>query len=362
MPRMTRSLREAVDAHGPGDLAPRAVEGLLAVLPFSPPLAHRGGFDAQAASAQVAARAEAMAAEPAIQAALATFDLLDKADRTVALFSGVRAGVQLARGKDDALELDPQQALDAAVKLLGIAYAASKLHGGDPRGILRSDPGKALLAWYVAADVVLPFADNVAQVGIDAVVGAIESQLAAAEPKLAPAAGDEAGSARKLLAEIREAVGSMAGQAATYANPLAQWLSERAPTLLGAADKVTGVAATAADALDAYRYIGSVYVAEVVLARAREAVEKEERDLAAAAAEEAASARDRSKQQASYALGEAVPAASARLEPIKTTRGMDVAEAEPRGLAKLGCGGCGSAVAMIAIASAGAIAAWAMQA
>jgi hypothetical protein len=356
-------LAEALDWNS-GDVTVRVVEGVLGFVPFAPGWTHRDpreGLDPR-----VVERAEALAAAAEPQAALRAFNLLDKADSGIAIFSGLRAGVKAARGEEGALEMDPQQAADAGVKALGVSYAAWKIHGGDPRKLLESQAGQALLAWYVVCDLVLPFADNAASGGAE-LAGRLFDQHAADATALAAVAPDAA-EAVGALASLRSTIGGWAAQAATLAKPVGAWLGERLPGWLGTADKVTGVVATGVDALGAYRYLGGALVAEVLLARAKGEIDAEDAAKAAAEAEaarraaeaeqarrdaeeaEAAARLARSAQQAAYDPAAAVPAASARNVAIQYTRTTDEAP-----VAKRGCLGCMSVVLLAVLVGGAAI-------
>lgn len=361
-----RSLQSALAAFSPSDATPRIVSGLFGILPFAPAFPHRGDLAAQAGNARVAEIAEKLAMEPGPQAALAAVDLIDKADAAIALFSGVRAGYKAVKGQDGALEMDPQQSADAGLKAVGIAYVAWKLYNRDVSRITTTDAGRALLAWYVAADVVLPFADNLASGGIDAVTGVIAQQAAANAARLSVVAGADTAETLGMFLQLQAAIKSGVGQAAAFAQPMSAWLAEKTPGILGTADKVTGIAATGADALSAYRYLGAALVAEVVLEKARVIAADEAAAADAAAAEAArvaaettareiaekaaadAARRSASAQNENYSLGAAEAAASVKNEPIKYTRTSDVPEKAK------GCFGCMGALLVVLVVAASA--------
>jgi hypothetical protein len=295
---MNRSLEEALAAHKKGDATVRVVNGFFSVLPFAPSWRYPGTLgDAAIAldpalAARVALRADALAREPGPQGALAAFDFLDKGDASIALFSGLRGAMKVVQGdRAGALEMDPQQAADAGLKAAGLSYATWKLFEGSAddraRGLLATEAGRALLTWYVASDVVLPFADNLVGGGTDLITDLIDTQAAANVERLAVIAGAEVQETAGMLARLGVTLKSFAGQAATFAAPLSDYAKESLPGILATADKVTGVAATGVDALSAYRMLGASLVAEVCLAKALAEV----RALVAAEEEAAAAAR-----------------------------------------------------------------------
>ena len=367
---MPRTLSESLAVVGTDDLAARVTRGLFAVMPFAPSweppkdlLALAARHD-PARAAQIAARAEELARDPGAQSALATFDFLDKSDKGIAVFSGLRGAVKAYQGdRTAALEMDPQQAADAGLKAIGIAWAGWKLFPGgatERAGALAGTAaGRALLTWYVAADLVLPFADNLASGGADALTRLIDEQAAANAERLAAVAGPEAIEATGVLRGLLAGIRSGLGQAATYATPLSQWVQSHLPGALAKADALTGVVATAVDTLACYRLVGASLVAEVCLAQAAQEVRAEVAAEAAAeaarkAAEEAArvaeaqrrvaeeqARRAAGRQKEDYTLDEAVDAASLKNAPIRVTRGADVAPSEAAPPARAGCMGCG---------------------
>lgn len=272
-------LSEQMAVFGENDLAVRAVRGLLGVMPFVSDWQHPGKLTDLAErlepdhAERLAARAERLAGEPGPQAALKTFDLLDKCDKSIAFYSGIKAGVQGARGQAGALETDPQQAADAGLKALGVAYAAYKLMPGETaeeryKALLATDTGRAMLIFYVAVEVVLPFADNVASGGIDVMAQIIDRYAAENAQRLAAVAGGEVDEAMGMLAQLASTLKSFTGQAAAFARPLNDWCKEKLPGMLGKMDALGGMMATGVDALSTWRYMGAALVAEVCLAQA----------------------------------------------------------------------------------------------
>jgi hypothetical protein len=389
-----RTLAEELDAAAESTVTANVVTGLLSVLPFAPAWSPPAGLAAAAArldpelAERVIRRAETIAREDGPQRALAAFAFLDKGDAGIAVFSGLRGAVKAYKGDGDALETDPQQAADAGLKALGVAWAAWRLFDGSPddraKKLLSTEAGRALLTWFVAADVVLPFADNVADGGA-ALFGRLVEQYASPD-RLAMVAGPEAAEATGMLKQLTGTMTATVTQAAAFARPLSEWAGEQLPGMLSTADKVAGVAATGADALAAYRLLGSALVAEVCLARAlddvraqvaaeHEAAEQHRRELeaetlnarlaAVAAAEEArkdeearleaerAEAEARmaaSAQREQYTLDAPEPAASLSQSPIKVTKsGGETLPVKPAGC--FGCASVGLAVVLVASAA-----------
>ncbi len=370
---MSSALTMAVAEFSPGDLCVRIPSGLFSVLPFAPAWAHPGTLLEQAGSPRAAELAEDAAKREGATRALQVFSLLDKADAGIAIFSGLRGAMKAYKKEDGAWEVDPQQGVDAALKALGIAWAAWALYEGDAAKLNASKAGRALLAWYVAADLVLPFADNVAEGGVGLVTGVIDRYTPDAAARLASMGGPDVAASTTALASILGTVKGLAAQGVQAAGPLNDWAKEKLPGVLGGADMISGAAATAADALSVYRYFGTALVAEVCVAEgiakaAEEAATKAVNDRAAAAAQAAALVqeesarreaeakhREASSQREDYSLAAAEPASSLQNAPIKYTRQSDEKAGTP---AKTGCFGCASALLAV-VALGAASTAWA---
>ena len=184
----------------------------------------------------------ALAQAPGPQGALAAFDFLDKGDAGIAIFSGLRTAVKAVKREEGALEMDPQQAADAGLKAAGISWATWKLFEGSlderARALISTETGRALLTWYVAADIVLPFTDNLLSGSTNVITSLIDDQAATNAARLAVVAGPEVEHAAGMLTRLADTLKSYAGQAAAFAQPLSAYAQETLPGILATADKV----------------------------------------------------------------------------------------------------------------------------
>lgn len=395
---MSHELAPSVAEFQKGDVTVRIVGGFFGILPFVASWSPTTDLDAAALAAatrlnapelagRIRARAEQLARAEGPQAALAAFEFLDKGDKGIAIFSGLRTAYKTVRGQDGALEMDPQQAADAGLKAIGISWAAWKLFPGSAadkvRALTSTEAGRALLAWYTAADLVLPFADNLASGGTAAITTMISGQASENAKRLAAVAGGEVEQATGMLSSLMSTFESGLGQAAAYAEPLSAYVQTQVPSIFGTADKVTGVVATGVDALASYRLIGASLVAEVCLNEAakqvkaeaeteaieaaRLAAEKAAKDKAdaeaavaaraAAEAAEKAAAEARLKASAvrdDYSLNATVAADSLKNNPIKFTKSAEIEARTAAPPAKRGCMGC-MGIVLVGIAGAGAL-------
>lgn len=298
---MAHDVDEILGSFDDGSLSVRLVRAVCAVVPFAPELPSwyhmvDGLRELEPeAKKDVLDRAVALTRTDEAQRALWLVKSLDTADSGISVFSGVKSAYamyQATSGTErlDALETDTQQAVDATLKCLALAYVVHKLFEGGPTekiaAFRATETGKALLFYYAALEVGLPFADNALMGGGAVVSGLFERFGPEQQAKLAAVASpEEAEAAMGLMAKLTGPIETTAGMAREYLKPVADTVVGYLPTAMSAADKAAGAAATGADLLPVYRYLGSRLVAEACLRRALAEAEvaREERERASSA-------------------------------------------------------------------------------
>jgi hypothetical protein len=345
------TLDEMLGSFQKDDLAIRLAAGVTALVPFAPELAWIGSVDEACTRAdpkealRLAKRVRELAQEPGPAAALGTADLLDKGDKGIALYSGVKSIYTAAQRKEGALETDPQQLADAALKALGVAWIAWRLYPGEAgdraKAFWTSPTGQALIAWYVTMDVALPFTDNVLDKGSAFFVDEIQSRAELDVGRLAAVGANT--EAIGFLQGMAQRMGELTTVAAKNIEPVTRMVRERMPKVAAGADAVASVAATAVDTLSVYRYLSARMVLEHCIARAKAELDAE-REVDRKKEEERL-ARSAVQQKP---LAEGASAASLDQSPIKTTRS---ASTEPERK------GCGCFFALIAFVAFGGLAA-----
>ncbi len=293
-------LDEVLGGYHAEDYSVRLVQAVTKVVPFAPDLPHAHSVAAVVqrldpdARKQVAERAVVLARGERAQGVLWVAKALDTADSGITVYSGVRSAVKLYQSEQGerlaALETDPAQAADAVLKGLGIALMVHRMFEGGPlekvEAFRKTDAGMAMLFYYAALDVGLPFTDNVVQGGGTLLAQLWERFGAQETEKLAAVAGaEEAQAAVGLLQKLQGPIVTMVDLASKHLAPIAEAAVAQLPKALDVADKVAGVAATGADALPVYRYLGARLAAEVV---AKQALE----EAAAATVSEAAARQE----------------------------------------------------------------------
>lgn len=264
------------------DVSVKVLSGLFSVLPQAPPfrlygdlagaIVRTGGDPAGAAGSGARALVEAEPAEKALWVA----EALDKADAGLAVYAGLKNVLSFFGGgrSKRTFESDPQQAGDAGLKLLGLAYMASQLFPGrSPQqrfaAVMALPAGQEALYYFAIAEVGLPFADNLVEGGARVLGRIVGLARGDAGRKLSQFGGGNM---------LNEALGSLDG----FAGPLASYLdgargvvgnlprmaARVLPSALNLADSATGAVASALDALPVWSFLGPRLIAEACASRA----------------------------------------------------------------------------------------------
>ncbi len=262
-------------------LTSKLVRGLFGAVPYSPDFAPWRAVDdavralkPDAGPSELALAREIASSEDQIGDILWMSRLLDAGDQGYALVTGLFSAYKLFRGQGvEALETDDQQRNDAVLKALGLAYMAYKAYPGslaERADAFRESPtGQALAIYYGAVEVALPFADNAALGGKDALQQLLTSQGDAQAARLAQmASGHEIEGAGAMLGQITGQLQRVATHASGYVHPVTQAIGPYLPGAMNAADKAAGALANAADVLPVYRLLGARLAAESAARRA----------------------------------------------------------------------------------------------
>jgi hypothetical protein len=222
------------------------------------------------------ARARAFADGPAVRQVLKVSDWIDTGDVGLSAFTGIRAalGLFFNQGAARAFDTDPQQGADAVLKAAAIGYVAHTLYTGSVTerfARFRATPaGEVLLTWYAAAEVALPFADDVAT-GVGSVLGSLVTKYGGAPlARLDALVGSGAGAAASgMLGTMTGPVDEVVRSVAAHSGRIAEAARQYLPGAITTAGTVAGAVATAADALPVYRLLGARLCADASLAAGR---------------------------------------------------------------------------------------------
>ena len=249
------------------DASVRLIWAVFSVIPGAPPLSFYSSLgEAQMLlypelPAEGLERAAAFATEPGALRALEVSDFIDKGDVGIAAFSGAAAVFQLFFGdKKKALDTDPQQGADAALKVLAIAYLIHQLIPGsvaEKAALFRgTQAGEALLTWYGAVEIALPFADDAVLAGGSVIGRMVEKYGGGHLAKLDAVGGPGAGAnAQAMLGALSGPLDNVIANVSKYTHQIADTAKAYLPPAIATAGTVAGAVATAADALPVYRLL-----------------------------------------------------------------------------------------------------------
>ncbi len=201
--------------------------------------------------------------------------LLDAGDKGYAVVTGLATAFKLFQGKGiEALETDDQQRNDAVLKALGVAYMAYNAYPGtlaERADAFRQSPtGQALAIYYGTIEVALPFADNAAFAGGNALSTLLSSEGGQQMERLSQMAGggSDLRGAAEMLNQLTAQFQRISTYTADYIKPVSDSIGPYLPSVMNAADKAAGVIANAADVMPVYRLLGGRLAAESAARRA----------------------------------------------------------------------------------------------
>jgi hypothetical protein len=274
-PTVPTPVDNALAEFKPEDYTVRLCNTIFKVLPFAPSAMPYGNLgDAVQAlspspSAQILSKAEQYARAEPVTKTLWVANAIDTGDAGIAVYSGVRSAVVLFFGenKSDALETDPQQAVDAVLKLLGLSYIIYRLFPGSIPDRVRSfyalPAGQALAMYYASVEVALPFADNIVSSGGHFVHNMVQRYGSDAAGKLQSLIGaDDLANSQGILASVMAPMESAVQRVTPFATQIAEAAKTYVPGALNVVDKAAGIVATGADAMPVYRYLVARLTAE----------------------------------------------------------------------------------------------------
>ena len=262
------------------DYTTRITHAIFKVIPFAPAMpVYRTTEEAiealyPQATPEMRARVAELGDSEDTKSALWVASAIDTGDTGIAVFSGIKSALGLFFGdsKAEALETDPAQGVDAVMKLLGVSYLAYKLFPGtlvERAQLFHTAPaGQALLLYFAAIEVALPFTDNaLGKVGgLSGIVAKWGGQAAA---KLSTLGGATmVGEAQSMASNMVAPAEGVIGKVMPFAGSIAASAKQDLPSVAVGVDTVAGVVATGADALPVYKFLCARLAAEAAVLRA----------------------------------------------------------------------------------------------
>jgi hypothetical protein len=264
------------------DLSVRICRAILNNLPFAP------NFDSYTDIAGAVRRMNPDAGEELIRRAeqiaerdegvlkvVKTGIALDRVDGGLSIYTGIKNSVDAIKNKDRkrTFEADPQQAADAGVKALALAYIIASLYDGSPvdrvKSFLSTKAGQEALIYFAAVEIALPFTDNLAQASGNWMSSLLAATGSEAEKRFTQfAQGESLEMAKGILQTLSQSLDRILDQTRNNLRPFIEKTQEVLPSIMNITDSVTGGAATALDLLPVWKLLCARIAAEACAIKA----------------------------------------------------------------------------------------------
>ena len=279
---MSNKVEESLSKYSESDLSVKLCTTMFGVLPFAPEYKFYRSIDEAAGrlggSPEVVAKAREIAASEDVGKALWVSETLDTSDKLIAGFAGVKNLFSIFSDapRKRTFDSDQEQATDAALKGVGLAYMIYKLFPGDISSKISSfkslPAGQETALFYVTGEIALPFADNVAEGGAGLIQKLMNSKQTDIASKFSGFAGAEAiEQATQVMGQLSGTLDDYVGQAKQYSAPMLEkvkGLMPSASTVANVADSATGAVASGIDLLPVWSLLGARLAAEACVQRA----------------------------------------------------------------------------------------------
>jgi hypothetical protein len=208
--------------------------------------------------------------DPKIQSTLKAFIYVDTTDKLISSFAGIKNVLNLfgmGSNQKRTFESDPEQALDAAVKALVIAYAVNRLYSGDLKSkmqeLIQTPAGIELLIYYSLIEIALPFTDNLVESSSKVISKLLENKHQI-ENKFNTLGIGKLENTTELLNAFQNIIPNYLDRVKNYIQPVAEKIKVYLPTALNIADSATGVIASGADLLPVWSFLGARLITESI--------------------------------------------------------------------------------------------------
>ncbi|MCC7043343.1 MAG: hypothetical protein IT183_05750 [Acidobacteria bacterium] len=276
------TLSQTLEPYEAGDLTVRICSTIFQVVPGGPAFEFyntvEGGvrrYDALAGPGLIT-RATALLEGDDAKAALRVAAALDTADAGLGVYSGVKnvLGLLVRRsGRARTFESDPQQATDALLKAVGLAYMIHRLFPGSVDDKLTAfwklKGGQEIATYYVTAEVALPFADNLASGSGNLIERLTSGNEGGLRDRFDRFVGHDAfGHASSVLNRLKLPLADYLQRAGGHTSTVADRVKGLLPGAMNMFDSVSGAVATGIDLRPAWRFLGSRLIVEACAAQA----------------------------------------------------------------------------------------------
>ncbi|RME28102.1 MAG: hypothetical protein D6798_03165, partial [Deltaproteobacteria bacterium] len=273
-----------------GSATVNVVDAVMGAVAWGPRLSAAPSLEALAGSpwlpgdpAVLARARERVVADPGaadpVSEAIQVARALDIGDDLVQIRTGFHTALDLYRavreGRSPLAELRARQEADAVFKLLGLGTIVGRLSEGSANDRLRSvlsvPSGVALVAWFGAVEVALPFLLLTPQAAEGVLRPMVEARRAEEELRLVRLVGRaEVGRAAPVVGSLLQLADGVAVSNARRLDLLGRVAGRLPVALASSLSVVRDAAALGADALPVYRYLVARLAGELCLRRAAE--------------------------------------------------------------------------------------------
>lgn len=214
-------------------------------------------------------KAKQIANRENVQSVLNFFSIIDTSDKIIAGYTGIKNVLNLfgSKNKKRTFESDPQQALDAGVKGLAIAYAIQKLYSGSIQEKIskfkETPAGVEMLVYYTLMEVALPFTDNLIEGSMNTITKLFANQNLV-QNKISELGMRDILDTTEAISSLKETLPTYLDRVKSYVEPVANKIKAYLPIGMNIADSATGAVATGVDLLPIWTFLGTRLVIESI--------------------------------------------------------------------------------------------------
>jgi len=276
---MSKDVNEILSQFKESDYTVMVCSNLFGVVPFAPEFKFYNSIEGAATRLDASDsldRATEIAGTENTQKAVWVADALGTSGKLLAGYAGMKNLLSIFSDAPKArtFESDPEQAADAALKALGLAYMIYRLFPGSvqEKAVAFKDlpAGQELGLYFALAEIALPFADNVLESGASVVEKLVAKHKDSVSAKFAQFAGqDQVHHAMSMLDNLVKPLDEYVDRAKQYANPVAEKIKKYLPSAMNIADSATGMLATGLDLMPVWSFLGGRLAAEACVLQAQ---------------------------------------------------------------------------------------------
>lgn len=197
---------------------------------------------------------------------------IDKVDSGLGIFTGFKNTYDTIKKNDKkrTFESDPQQAIDAGLKAIALAYIISNTSKYNPlQTFLELKAGQELLYYFLTVELALPFTDNLMEEGGKFLYKILQQKESEIKNRFTNFTDDSSyQQAINILNTMSEKIDKIAVLISQNIKPFESQLKNKLPTILNVADSLSGGIATFLDIMPVWKFLGARVAAEAAIYKA----------------------------------------------------------------------------------------------